>query len=204
MLIIPELQTVLILVPRTGSGALRRAVKDRYPESMLLYRHMEADGVPAGYDRWRRVGVFRHPIDRMRSLYRYMSVILDNDQDYIQGLRKSVEGKSFSDWLVTNQTLFSYPTPHNNEEFLPIYSQRNLLPENRKSQFMYLRPDLGTEIVHYKNLGLLEKMLDINLGSRVVNRTNRALDLPMTPEADLHMATYHRTDMFFEKTGLWR
>lgn len=51
MILIPELETVVILVPRTGSGSLRRAIAEAYPSSMLVYRHMEADGIPAGYDR---------------------------------------------------------------------------------------------------------------------------------------------------------
>jgi hypothetical protein len=43
MILIPEIETVLILVPRTGTGSLRRAVLQRYPRAMLIYRHMEAD-----------------------------------------------------------------------------------------------------------------------------------------------------------------
>lgn len=147
--------------------------------------------------------MFRHPVDRMRSLYRYMSVIMDHDQDYIHDLRRSVEGKSFSEWLVTNQTLFSQPMPLHSETFLPFYCQRHLLPENRKSQFMYLRPDLGTEIYNYSNLQRLEKDLDISLGARVVNRTNRNLNLPMTDEADQHMARYHGRDLMFNAYGTW-
>ena len=61
MLLIPEIETVVVLVPRTGSGTLRRAIVQAYPKAMLIYRHMEADGVPAGYDRWSKVGVVRDP-----------------------------------------------------------------------------------------------------------------------------------------------
>jgi hypothetical protein len=71
VIILPSIETVVVLVPRTGSGSLKRAILDRYQDAMPIYRHMEADGVPAGYDRWRRVGVCRHPVDRLWSLYKF-------------------------------------------------------------------------------------------------------------------------------------
>ncbi|MBL3684559.1 hypothetical protein F2981_16960 [Sinorhizobium meliloti] len=46
---------------------------EKYPRSTLIYRHMEADGVPAGYDRWRKVGVVRHPVERLWSLYKFLA-----------------------------------------------------------------------------------------------------------------------------------
>lgn len=58
MIIIPEINTVVILVPRTGTSTLRRAIAEIYPMSMMIYRHMEADGIPIGYDRWRRSGMW--------------------------------------------------------------------------------------------------------------------------------------------------
>ena len=66
MILIPEKQVVLILVPRTGSGTLKRAVKARYPKSILLYRHMEADGGPAGYDRWQKIGIVRQTVESVQ------------------------------------------------------------------------------------------------------------------------------------------
>ena len=49
MILIPEIEAVVILVPRTGSGSLYRAVLDRYPKALMPYRHMEADGVYMRY-----------------------------------------------------------------------------------------------------------------------------------------------------------
>lgn len=77
MILIPNLKVVLILVPRTGSGSLKRAVLNQYPDALLLYRHMEADGVPQGYDRWQKVGVLRNPQDRLWSLYKFLWALLD-------------------------------------------------------------------------------------------------------------------------------
>jgi hypothetical protein len=45
VILIPEIETIVLLVPRTGSGSLRKAIAAKYPKSVLLYRHMEADGV---------------------------------------------------------------------------------------------------------------------------------------------------------------
>lgn len=160
MLIVPELKTVFILVPRTGSGTLYRELKRVYPKSMLLYRHMEADGVPQGYDRWRRVGFVRHPISRLASLYKFMqtfgggatvqggSASLDT-----QRIHRQVAGRTFVEWLEQNNEPWTVPCDVNGgDDWWPILSRRNPAPENRRSQFSYLRPDLGTEIYKFENL----------------------------------------------------
>lgn len=167
MIIIPEIKTVVILVPRTGTGALRRAVAEQYPEAMLIYRHMEADGVPLGYDRWPRVGVLRHPLDRLWSLYHFLRTFGDtehqrrHDAAYIKAMRAQV-AISFEEWVLYNQTIFTGPYDSSGRgRFFPHYTVRHPLPENRKSQFLYLRPDLGTTIYAYENVGQLHERLNI-------------------------------------------
>jgi hypothetical protein len=113
MLLIPELKTVVILTPRTGSRALKNAVLATYPDAMLLYRHMEADGVPQGYDRWRKVGIVRNPVQRLWSLYKYLQHIgldwcLEHDAAYTADLRASV-AVPFEEWLVRNEVPFTTP-----------------------------------------------------------------------------------------------
>lgn len=160
MLIVPEIQTVVILVPRTGSGTLRNALLAKYPKAMMLYRHMEADGVPLGYDRWRRLGVVRQPIERLWSLYKYCSLIGGEAdpvsgrfrQGYVQSLRESVEHLSFNQWLEHNELPFTHPYETGGAGFYPVYNQLHSYPENRKSQFIYLRPDLGTEVFRFDRL----------------------------------------------------
>lgn len=155
MLIIPEIETVVILVPRTGSGSLRRAVAETYPKSFLLYRHMEADGIPLGYDRWHRLGVVRDPVDRLWSLYCFLQTFGLNgkhDAVYAERMRNSVK-RPFSDWIVNNEIPFS--TPYDSagyNRYWPEFTCRHPIPENRKSQVIYLRPDLGTEICQYSRL----------------------------------------------------
>lgn len=165
MILIPEIQTVLILVPRTGSGTLRRAVAARYPRSQMIYRHMEACGVPRGYDHWHRVGVVRHPLDRLWSLYKFMRDYSNHKHDstYVQSLNDSTK-LTFSDWIVGNQTVFSSPYDRSGYgQYLAEYTVNHPIPENQKSQFLYLRPDLGTRIVQYENLSEFASGLDLNL-----------------------------------------
>lgn len=181
MLIIPELETVVILVPRTGSRSLKNAVLHRYPQSFLLYRHMEADGVPMGYNRWRRVGVVRDPVDRLWSLYKSLQTFGDTwekveNKNYVTKMRESVE-VPFEQWLLTNELVFT--SPYDSEgggRFFPAYAVAHSIPENRKSQFIYLRPDLGTEIIPYSQSPLLHRQLgieDIILRQNATEKTRR-------------------------------
>lgn len=193
MILIPEIETVVILVPRTGTGSLRRAVAERYPRSIMLYRHMEADGVPHGYDRWRKVGVVRHPTERLWSLYKFLRDFDGNhDPAYIDSMRLSVR-MPFSEWLVSNQTPFT--TPYDSAglgRFFPGYTVRHALPENRKSQFMYLRPDLGTKIYQFTALDVLGDALDIRLERHNWTIGNEPPEL--TTQAAAHMRRWFSWD----------
>lgn len=169
MIIIPEISTVLILVPRTGTGSLKRAVKAKYPQSMMLYRHMEVDGVPLGYDRYRRIGVVREPIERMWSMYKFLKTFGDagikpywkHDQTYLDAM-KAQAARPFEDWLLHNETVFTSPYDSANMgRYWPHYTVRHPLPENRKSQWIYLRPDLGTTYCRY-GTGAIEGELGLD------------------------------------------
>jgi hypothetical protein len=151
MILIPEIETVFIRVPRTGSRAFKDAILDRYPRAIEIYHHMEADGVPHGYDRWTKVGVLRNPAERLWSLYHYLSnPPAKAAQAWRQRMIASVGGKSFIEWLRTNETPFTNPYDSGGSlGFDPIYAVMHSLPENRKSQYLYLRPDLGTQIYSY-------------------------------------------------------
>jgi hypothetical protein len=191
MLLIPELQTIVLLVPRTGTRALKRAVTERYPQSMMIYRHMEADGVPHGYDRWAKVGVVRDPIDRLWSLYKYLKrfgldFCEEHDRTYTKSMRQSVE-RPFDDWLLHNECVFTSPYDSAGMgRFYPLYTCRHPLPENRKSQFIYLRPDLGTECVPYSEVARLYEALDV-----VPHRLNGSGNEP-TPELSGEALAYVR------------
>lgn len=167
MILIPEIETVVILVPRTGSGTLRRAVMAKYPKAMQIYRHMEADGVPAGYDMWPKMGVVRNPIDRLWSLYKFLGRF-DGPHDpcYIADMRRQVQ-RPFEDWLLNNETVFTSPYDRANEgRYYPQFNVRHAIPENRKSQWMYLRPDLGTIYYPYQNIREIADALDVTMKER--------------------------------------
>jgi hypothetical protein len=187
------METVVILTPRTGSGSLRRAIAERFPKSILLYRHMEADGVPHGYDRWKKVGVVRHPVDRLWSLYKFLKDFNgDYSLAYIEAMHKSVE-MPFSEWIVNNRVPFTTPYDAAGKgRFWPQYTVRHPLPENMKSQFMYLRPDLGTTILQYSDMGTIEAYFDVELGrtnSTPIERMPR-----LTDEASDHCYRFFEWD----------
>lgn len=166
MIIIPELKMVVICTPKTGTTSLISAVKKRYPKSSFPYRHMEASSIPKEYKNWRKVGVFRDPVERLWSLYKYAAKYQSDSpkvcKHYISGLNESVKDISFEDWLLNNDFCFTQPY-NKNGEISEKYLVENIIPENRKSQFLYLRPDLGTEIINYEELYKLENLLDLKL-----------------------------------------
>jgi hypothetical protein len=188
VILVPEIETVVLLVPRTGSGSLRRAVLAKYPRAMQVYRHMEADGVPVGYDMWPKVGVVRNPVERLWSLYKFLRTFGEGkagpggyyDPTFVQVLRNSVL-LPFSRWIVENETVFTAPYDRAcRGRFWPQFMVRHPLPENRKSQFLYLRPDLGTIIYPYDSLDELARRLDVQLGQH--HRTEPS-PLPVLDEA---------------------
>jgi hypothetical protein len=178
MILIPEIETVVILVPRTGSTSLKNVIANTYPKSILLYRHMEADGIPQGYDRWRKVGVVRNPIDRLWSLYKFLTDFNGNyNLAYIAAMRESVR-VPFDRWITNNKVVFTSPyASDGSPDFYPRYAVRHLLPENLKSQFLYLRPDLGTDVIRYGDKSRLERSLKINI-DRFDRVTSRSTPIP--------------------------
>lgn len=199
MIIIPEIETVVVLVPRTGSKSLRKTIAATYPQSFQLYRHMEADGVPQGYDRWRRFGVCRDPLARLWSLYRFIK-IMGGPQDYrgkwepayVARQRASV-ARPFQDWLLHNNLPFTGPYDSAGINFYPGFTVRHSLPENRKSQFIYLRPDLGTTIIPFSRLDTLREQL----GLPALHQEHIQPKIPppmLGAEAAAHMFRYFEWD----------
>ena len=195
MIIIPELQKIILLVPRTGTGALHRALMSRYPKAMMVYRHMEADGVPAGYDRWQKIGVLRHPVERLWSLHKVLRVVegIDHSGAYKARMRHQAR-MPFEQWLVTNEIAFTDPyDAGNGQGFYPSHTVLHRLPENRKSQYVYLRPDLGTRIVPYEKLDALAEELNVTLDRHNCTESSDVPDLG--PYAMQHVRRFFDWDM---------
>jgi hypothetical protein len=198
MILIPELRRVVILVPRTGSGGLYRAILAAYPRAIMPYRHMEADGVPQGYDTWHKIGVVREPLARLWSLYNHLKAIGASPYaatwpKWAEAMGASVD-RPFDDWLLHNQTVFTsgYYTGGDGA-YEPMYAVRYPMPENRKSQRIFLRPDLGTEIVPFDDLAALGAALGIALGR--ANSSGNAPAPSISNAAVNHMRRYFAWDM---------
>lgn len=197
MILIPELEKILILVPRAGSTSLKDAVLKKWPNAIMLYRHMEADGVPMGYDNWEKVGIVRHPVARLWSLYNYLRDFGLNgkyENDYAERMRNSVANRSFDDWLINNSVVFTtqyYPDFRN---VTPKYTIRHQVPENIKSQYITLRPDLGTRIFRMEDLKLLANELDVVLEHK--NAANKTAGVPAIGlEATRHIQKHFAWDL---------
>ncbi|KIC42202.1 hypothetical protein RA27_02060 [Ruegeria sp. ANG-R] len=195
MLLVPEISTVVILPPRTGSSSLRKALLARYSMAMQVYRHMEADGIPLGYDTWRRVGIVRNPIDRLWSLYKFLGDFGGGQHDpaFVKTMRQSVE-RPFSEWLLENEVTFTSPYDRAGfGRFWPAYSVRHPMPENRKSQAVYIRPDLGTEFWDFSNIDAMAESLGVVLHLRE-NQTQDENKPSITPEAMGYLMRVHSWD----------
>lgn len=200
MIIVPEIQKVFILVPRTGTGSLYREIMRVYPRSFLLYRHMEADGVPHGYDRWERVGFVRHPVARLWSLYNYLGTYssiksVAHDEAFSKRMRESVN-RPFEDWLLNNEIAFSHPHDMVNGAYhYPALSRRHPLPDNRLSQFVYLRPDLGTTVHHYENLPHIMAELGLDSSARSNNSSKISGPPPLSIRGLDHITKFFKWDI---------
>lgn len=153
MIIVPEAQRVVILPPRTGTTALKAAIARIFPQSFLIYRHMEADGVPSGYDRWQRMGVVREPIDRLWSVYLYCKTLRSHfkstwsEQRVFEMEEDTASG--FREWLFHSTSVFATAYRPDGVFDNPRYMVGHPLPEPQKSQWIYLCPWLGTTIFPY-------------------------------------------------------
>jgi hypothetical protein len=155
LLIVPELHAIFIMPPRTGSDSLCIELMKAHPNAFLLYRHGEAELIPPGYTNWKAVGFVRHPLARLWSIYKYCAIVGSIAEDNvaealkaeIKLIRDSVEGKSFEQWVLTNDVpLIPAATK------IPFLYQADHTPENRRSQAQYLRPDLDTVILKFQDL----------------------------------------------------
>lgn len=197
MLIVPELHAIFILPPRTGSDTLCLELMRMYPNAFLLYRHGEADMVPRGYENWRKVGFVRHPLARLWSLYKYCAILADRDnvidelKAEVDRVAKSVQDKSFEEWVLTNEELF-LPA----DSGLPLLTQNHHVPETRKSQEIYLRPDLGTVILRFQDLA--EHMAAWGLDTTKHNGASPKVPCPpITKKLKKHLKKYFAWDMAF-------
>lgn len=195
MIIIPERELVIITPPRTGSTSMLTACKLKYPLTMSLYRHMEADGIPFGYDHWRRVGIVRHPFLRLWSLYHYLRDLPDKGGWYSR-LGEDARSNPFSYWLREGTMPFTNPDWIEDIDFSPRQSVLHNRPEQRKSQWMYVRPDLGVEPIVVASKEYVKLILELDLPRIPILNKSRAPAYPSPSDLDKeHIEKFHSWDI---------
>lgn len=193
MLIIPELETVVLQPPRTGTSALKDAVLSAYPKAFLLYRHMEFAGIPSGYEQWTVVAQVRHPRRRLESLYQYMSapeIRADTDPHWLTSVRAATS-RGFEHWLLEDPYVFANPSPSEAKAFRPRYQVQFAWREQIKSQRLWAaRAD---RLIYFESLEADAKhVLGITLD---VRGASAPLHLTWTPSMEAHLRKWHTWDL---------
>ncbi len=214
MLIIPSHETIVITPPRTGSTILRDIVLDEIPRSFSPYRHMEAAGIPFGYENYKRLCVIRHPLDRLWSLYKYVQHTAAGSPEWRKAQRDSTvnpeiggaDRLSFSEWLLDNNTIFAGWTPKNGGVPSGPYRTKHPRPETRKSQALYAYAGIDEDEdkaveLHYFEDGTIWSALGLqppteNHDSR--NRSKGPYDRPTVSDEAID-ATHARLEWDFRK-----
>lgn len=153
MIIIPERELIIINPPRTGSTTIRNTVRAHFEYAFMPYRHMEADGVPFGYERYRKVCVIRDPVDRLWSLYKFIRSLVAYRHSAWQEANQYYAFKyEFNEWIIHNKAVFSCNYQPGHALMEARYTVRRPMPENVKSQREYAVPELGTDFVLFEDL----------------------------------------------------
>lgn len=197
MIIIPELETVLLQPPRTGTTSIREAVLKKYPKAFAPYRHMEYAGIPVGYERWRVVCQVRNPYQRMVSLFNYMKnpeVREDTDPVWIEKV-KAETTLGFSHWLRNGSFVFANPAASDAKPFRPRHMCLYPLPEQQKSQSFYGK--FANSFLYFENLALdAEKFLNIDAADIPVRGSTDNLPYDFSVEDIKFMYKWHAWDIF--------
>lgn len=196
MLIIPEIKCVILQPPRTGSTSMRDAVLARYPLAFTPYRHMERDGIPAGYETFSILCAVRHPHQRLASLYRYMKKFSSTTARVSQEWRDRMSSdvsRPFADWLAQSQEVFTDPVDHDGT-FIPRYLVSQTMPIARKSQWFWARPDMGpVELLKLEDTKATELRLDLKLDH--ANQSQVRAEAPLCAAARRHLEQHHKWDL---------
>lgn len=193
MLIIPELKTVVLQPPRTGTSSLKSAVLDKYEDAFLLYRHMEYAGIPAGYESWRVISQVRNPFTRMESLFQYMSapkLKANTDPEWLE--RTKAETRyGFEHWLLHSQYLFANPNPSEFNAFRPRYNVSFPFIEQRKTQAYYTK-NADVLLQFEKIESEARRLLAVDIPHLM---ESERVDVEWTMKAVEHMVNWHAWDV---------
>jgi hypothetical protein len=107
-------------------------------------------------------------------------------QEEVLRVAESVQGRTFEDWLLNNTGVVHSARALSKP---PGFIQRWYVPETTKVQFLYLRPDLGTEVLPFSDLdGWLDH---VGLPAMHENQSHAAPRcLPLTSAIEEHLERY--------------
>jgi hypothetical protein len=199
MMIIPEIQTVVIQPPGTGSASIKGDILKKYPAAFSPYRHMECGGIPIGYDVWRRVCIVRRPLERLHSIYRYMSGVESSalsSQSWATRLRADV-ARTFEDWLIQSREVFTDPWDINGS-FDPYCLVLDRTPIARKSQRVWIEKcETCVDILRLEHPRGIESRLGISLSPLNAGLDVEPMTMPLEVTAGIQafLAQYHSWDL---------
>lgn len=191
MIVNTELKIAFITPPRTGSTFLIQLFKG-LPGTVFCGRHREADYLPPEYSQFQKLGFVRHPVERLWSLYCYIRGSRERFDKFSPWWVSGVVGeaqKNFNDWLATGDFPFA-----SDRDPASYYWTGHTMAEQRKSQFIYLRPDLGTKILRFENFEKELTKLGFGKGVSLTEKVNSAKKAAMpkiTEAAAVRLMVYH-------------
>lgn len=199
MLLIPELKSVVIQPPRTGTSAFRDAILKRYPNAISIYRHMERPGIPRGYEAWSVYCMIRDPFERLASLYSYMgnfrptSKIEDGPHpDWVARMSGDV-ARPFADWLEESSEVFTDPNDPTGA-FLPYYNITEPTAAVRKSQFRWARPDMGAvTLFSIEDTKRVSEFFDV--APKPMNAAIKRIRPARCARVEAHLRAWHAWDL---------
>jgi hypothetical protein len=201
MLIIPELRKVVIMPPRSGSKALKKTVLEVYKHASCPHRHGEVAmfnrnaPVSYGYD-WTFVYCLRNPVDRLKSLWRYMQNVNPQRNPaappwWIREQNLDAD-RPFSDWVMQSTSKFS--SPDNDQD--TYHAVAFQMPDVHKSATQYLK-GIGSrplQVLRCYNETDLTNILHIGTIPHINQSTPSKWDDSVTDEALASIRMYHHFD----------
>ena len=204
MIIIPELETVLLQPPRTGTSSVKDAVLEKYPKAFVLYRHMERVGIPHGYERYQIVSHMRNPFTRMESLFKYMSkpdVREDTDPEWLSAVQKATR-TGFKDWLLNSQYVFAKGAPTVSKPYRPKYQVAYAVREQEKSQRLWAEG--ADDVIKFETLGYDVGRL-LNIHSLPLRGATSEKQFEWDKDMFDHMWQWHEWDLnAYGYSSRWR
>jgi hypothetical protein len=201
MLVIPELHKVVIMPPRSGSTALKAAVLSKYKEAFCPHRHGEVVMFnryhqPSWEYEWTFVYCLRDPVERLKSLWRYMQNVNPQRNPaapswWIRQQNRDAD-RPFSDWVMQSTSTFS--APDNDQDVYHAVAFQ--MPAVHKSATQYLQ-GIGNrplQVLRCYNETDLTNILQIGTVPHINQSTPSKWDDSVTDEALASIRMYHHFD----------